>query len=62
MRLPLLRNPRHPEFAEAGRTAWRFFNSCTEIAKDGCLWSLAPRTEALHRLLDQECGVTFGKN
>lgn len=53
------RAPRHPEFAQAGQTAWRFFNACTEIAKDGGLWSLAPRTEALHGLLDQECGVKF---
>ena len=56
------RAPRHPEFVEAGKTAWRFLNSCTEIAKDGGLWSLAPRTEALHGLLDQEVGVSFSKN
>ena len=56
------RAPRHPEFVEAGPTAWRFFNSVTEVAKDSGLWSLAPRTEALHGLLDQECGVTFGRN
>jgi Domain of unknown function (DUF932) len=56
------RAPRHPEFVEAGKTAWRFFNSCTEIAKDGGLWSLAPRTEALHGLLDQEVGVSFSRN
>ena len=56
------RTPRHSEFAEAGRTAWRFFNACTEIAKDGGIWSLPPRTEALHGLLDQEVGVTFSHN
>jgi hypothetical protein len=53
------RAPRHPEFVEAGPTAWRFFNACTEIQKEGGLWSLAPRTEALHGLLDQECGLHF---
>jgi hypothetical protein len=52
---------RHPEFVEAGKTAWRFLNCVTEIAKDGGLWSLPP-TEALHGLLDQECGVSFSKN
>jgi hypothetical protein len=34
--------PRHPEFVEAGKTAWRFLNCVTEIAKDGGLWSLPP--------------------
>ncbi len=56
------RTPRHPEFAAAGPTAWRLFNACTEIAKDAGLWSLAPRTEALTGLLDQECAVTFSRN
>ena len=56
------RTPRHPEFAESGRTAWRFFNAVTEIAKEGGIWSLPPRTEALHGLLDQEVGVTFSHN
>jgi hypothetical protein len=31
------RAPRHPEFVQAGPTAWRFFNACTEIAKDSGL-------------------------
>ena len=56
------RTPRHPEFASAGPTAWRFFNAVTEIAKEGGIWSLPPRTEALHGLLDQEVGVTFSRN
>ena len=56
------RTPRHPEFAQAGPTAWRFFNAVTEIAKEGGIWSLPPRTEALHGLLDQEVGVTFSRN
>jgi Cation transporter/ATPase, N-terminus len=31
-------------------------------SKDSGLWSLAPRTEALHGLLDQECGVRFSRS
>jgi len=33
------------------------FNAVTEIAKESGLWNLAPRTEALHGLLNQECGL-----
>ena len=56
------RKPRHPEFVKAGPTAWRFFNAVTETSKNAGVWSLAPRTQALHGLLDQECGVTFSRN
>lgn len=56
------RSPRHPEFVEAGPTAWRFFNAVTETSKNAGVWALAPRTQALHGLLDQECGVTFSRN
>jgi hypothetical protein len=45
-----------------GFTAWRFFDACTEIAKEGGIWSLPSRTESLHGLLDQEVGVTFSRN
>jgi hypothetical protein len=45
-----------------GPTAWRFFDACTEIAKDGGIWSLPPRTTALHGLMDQEVGITFSRN
>lgn len=51
------RTPRHPEFALAGPSAWRFFNAVTEIAKEGGIWSLPPRTMALTGLLDQETGL-----
>jgi hypothetical protein len=51
------RAPRHPEFAANGFTAWRFFNSITEIAKESGIWALPNRTSALHGLLDIECGV-----
>jgi hypothetical protein len=49
------REPRHPEFRE-GRTAWRLFNSFTEILK-GNLGELPRRTQALHGLLDSACGL-----
>jgi Domain of unknown function (DUF932) len=55
------RYPSHAEFA-VDHTAWRLFNAVTEVAKDSGLWNLTPRTERLHGLLDQECGVTFSKN
>ena len=55
------RYPKHEEFA-VNHTVWRFLNAVTEVAKDSGLWNLAPRTTALHGLLDQECGVTFSRN
>jgi hypothetical protein len=50
------REPRHPEFRE-GRTAWRLFNSFTEVLK-GQLDRLPRRTQALHGLMDSVCGLT----
>ena len=50
------RNPRHPEFAAAGKTAWRLFNAATETIK-GDLWRLPARTQMIHDVLDQECGL-----
>jgi len=47
------REPRHPEFAQAGKTAWRLFNAATEAVK-GDLWRLPARTAKLHAVLDQE--------
>ena len=46
------RTPRHPEFVEAGKTAWRLFNAATETIK-GDLWRLPARTRALHEVLDE---------
>ncbi|MDA1278123.1 MAG: DUF932 domain-containing protein [Verrucomicrobia bacterium] len=46
------RAPRHPEFVEAGKTAWRLFNAATETIK-GDLWRLPPRTNAIHEVLDE---------
>jgi hypothetical protein len=56
------RKPQHEEFEP--RTAWSLFNCFTEVLKDISLFLLAPRTQALHGLLDQFCGVgsLFGKS
>jgi hypothetical protein len=54
------REPRHPEFRE-GRTTWRLFNAFTESLK-GRLDALPRRTQALHGLLDTECGLAVSRN
>ena len=51
------REPRHPEFTEHGKTAWRLFNAATETIK-GDLWRLPARTRVIHDVLDAECGLT----
>ena len=51
------RQPRHPVFAQGGRTAWRAFNSFTEVLKGGDLTTLVRRTQSLHGLLDVTCGL-----
>lgn len=51
------RTPRHPEFRDDGKTAWRFFNSVTEVVKGCDLQTLPRRTAALHGLLDATCGL-----
>lgn len=48
-------SPRHPEFVDAGETAWRLFNAVTEALK-GSLNALPARTMALHNLMDQVAG------
>lgn len=48
------REPRHDEFKP--RTAWSLFNAYTEIAK-GAVRQLPARTQSLHGLLDEVCGV-----
>lgn len=50
------REPRHPEFVQCGKTAWRLFNAATETIK-GDLWRLPARTRVIHRLLDQFAAV-----
>lgn len=50
------RTPRHSEFAQSGKTAWRLFNAATESMK-GDLWRLPARTRKLHEVLDAEIGI-----
>ena len=50
------REPRHPEFAQSGKTAWRLFNAATEIIK-GDLWRLPARTRTVHAVLDEALGL-----
>jgi hypothetical protein len=56
------RKPQHEEFEP--RTAWSLFNCFTEVLKNTSLFLLAPRTQSLHGLLDQFCGVgsLFGRS
>ena len=51
------RAPRHQEFVQAGKTAWRLFNAFTEVQKDSGVFVLPKRTMSLHALLDAECGI-----
>ena len=53
------RHPRHAEFSEAGKTAWRYFNAVTQSNQDvgAGIWNTPLRTRALHGILDQECAV-----
>lgn len=51
------RNSNHPEFAE--RNGWRLFNAFTEALKGSTLAELPRRTQALHGLLDKECGLAL---
>ncbi|MGZ5543707.1 MAG: DUF932 domain-containing protein [Limisphaerales bacterium] len=48
------REPRHPQFTERGKNAWRLFNAATEAIK-GDLWRLPARTTKLHAVLDANC-------
>ena len=51
------REPRHPEFAKDGHTAWRLFNAYTEVLKDSNLFERPKRTEALYGLMDLTVGL-----
>jgi hypothetical protein len=51
------RQPRHREFAEDGKTAWRLLNAFTESWKGRNLATLPRRSQALHGLLDAACGL-----
>lgn len=50
------RKPQYEEFE--ARTAWSLFNCFTEAMKNTSFFLLAPRTQVLHGLLDQFCGVS----
>lgn len=51
------RAPKFVEFAEGGPTAWRLFNSFTEVWKGSNLLALPRRTQWLHGALDLACGL-----
>ena len=51
------RTPRHLEFAQQGKTAWRLFNAFTETLKDSSLFKRPVATQALHGLMDTVCGL-----
>ena len=50
------REPKHAEFAQGPKTAWRLFNAATEVIK-GDLWRLPTRTRYIHSMLDEACGL-----
>jgi hypothetical protein len=50
------REPRHPEFAANGKTAWRLFQAFTESLKSN-LDYLPRRSAALHGLMDVACKI-----
>jgi hypothetical protein len=51
------RTPSHAEFAEHGKTVWRFHNAMTHVWKGRNLAALPCRSQALHGLLDSVCGL-----
>lgn len=51
------RTPRHPEFAEGGKTAWRLFNAFTQALQGSALFGVPKATQALHGLLDTACSL-----
>lgn len=52
--------PTHEEFAESWST-WRMFNAVTEVLKDASPLLLAERTQRLHVLMDNHCGLLATK-
>lgn len=51
------RNPRHPEFVQCGKTAWRLWNSITESLKGTNGNIVAERTMRAHGIFDTACNV-----
>jgi hypothetical protein len=52
--------PTHEEFAESW-SAWRMFNAVTEVLKEASPLLLAERTQRLHVLMDNHCGLLATK-
>jgi hypothetical protein len=53
-------SPTHEEFA--ARNVWSLFNAFTEILKKTSIHELSFRTQKLHLLLDDYCGIAVNKN
>ncbi len=53
------RTPSHEEFANDGKTFWRFHNAMTSVWKGRNLAALPRRSQALHGLLDAACGLAI---
>lgn len=51
-------SPNHPEFAD--KNVWRFMNAITEVSKGINPFELSNRTQLLHPLLDNACGIVVG--
>jgi hypothetical protein len=49
------REPQHEEFRD--RNGWSFFNAFTEVLKGSNPFTLAPKTQKLHGLLDHQTGI-----
>jgi len=51
------RTPRHPEFVQAGKTAYRLMNAFTEVAKASNVMERPKQTIALQGVLDTTVGI-----
>jgi Domain of unknown function (DUF932) len=51
------RTPKHPQFGQDGKTAWRLFNAFTEAFKGTSIWTNANRGLRFQRLFDAETGL-----
>jgi hypothetical protein len=49
-------SPRHPEFANNGKTVWRLMNAVTEVSKEASLIEMPGRTMRLQAKLDNFIG------
>jgi Domain of unknown function (DUF932) len=51
------RTPKHPQFGQDGKTAWRLFNAFTEAFKGTSIWTNANRGLRFQRFFDAETGL-----